>query len=151
MDHQTIAANQRQQAELYGRPLGDIVREVTRAFGLSQARLAEALGMSAPMLSLLASGQRVKIGNPQSVTRLRALLELVPHAAGMSPQERAHHVEAIAGITTTMSHTGPNPELARALAAVGNRQALLAAAGAAAPHSQALAALLQTAAEQPGA
>jgi transcriptional regulator with XRE-family HTH domain len=68
--------NQAEQARLYGEPLGDLLRELGSLLGLSQGRLAEVLGVSAPMLSQLASGHRVKLGNPTAVSRLQRLMEL---------------------------------------------------------------------------
>lgn len=144
----TIEANLRQQAELYGRPLGEIVREVTTALGTSQAHVAEVLGMSAPMLSQLSSGRRVKIGNPQAVSRLQALVELAPHAARMSPADREAALASIAASATTIT-SAPTSGLPAQLRALAGPDALLAAAAAAAPLSPALATLLRQAAEVP--
>lgn len=66
--------NRREQARLYGAPLGDLVTEVGDLLGLSQARIARLVGISAPMVSQLASGHRVKIGNPTAVVRLQHLV-----------------------------------------------------------------------------
>lgn len=68
--------NQAEQLRLYGAPLGDLLRDVGSVLGLSQGRLAALLGLSAPMVSQLASGHRVKIGNPTAVSRLQRLVEL---------------------------------------------------------------------------
>ena len=48
---------------------------VREAYGLSQRALAQTLGLSAPMLSQLASGQRIKIGSPAVYARLVMLEE----------------------------------------------------------------------------
>ncbi|HWD82863.1 MAG TPA: DNA-binding protein [Kribbella sp.] len=74
------AQNVQQQVELYGEPLGEVVRRVTGALDLTQGGLAQVLGLSAPMLSQLVSAQRVKIGNPAVVSRLRAVSELADAA-----------------------------------------------------------------------
>ena len=66
--------NRAEQARLYGAPLGDLVAEVGRVLDLSQARIARLLGISAPMVSQLASGHRLKIGNPTAVVRLQMLV-----------------------------------------------------------------------------
>ncbi len=66
--------SQQEQARLYGAPLGALVAEVGDVLGLSQARTAALMGISAPMLSQLASGHRVKIGNPSAVLRLSQLV-----------------------------------------------------------------------------
>jgi transcriptional regulator with XRE-family HTH domain len=74
----------------YGEPLGELFRRLIGDLGLNQARLAGVLGLSAPMLSQLMSGQRAKIGNPAVVQRLQALQEL----AGEVAEERAGVMEA---------------------------------------------------------
>lgn len=75
------AHNLQQQVELYGEPLGVTVRRVAPLLGLTQGALAHVIGLSAPMLSQLMSAQRVKIGNPAVVSRLRAVAELAELAA----------------------------------------------------------------------
>jgi predicted transcriptional regulator len=69
------------QRSWYGEPLGDVFRRLIADLGLNQARLAGVLGLSAPMLSQLMSGQRAKIGNPAVVQRLQALQELAGQVA----------------------------------------------------------------------
>ncbi|MCZ7417696.1 MULTISPECIES: helix-turn-helix domain-containing protein [unclassified Streptomyces] len=64
------------QSAWYGEPLGTLFRRLIDDLGLNQARLASVLGLSAPMLSQLMSGQRAKIGNPAVVQRVQALQEL---------------------------------------------------------------------------
>ena len=59
--------NVEQQRALYGEPLADTAARVMGALGLTQARLAQVLQISAPMMSQLISAQRVKIGNPAVV------------------------------------------------------------------------------------
>lgn len=71
-----IEANTRAQAELYGEPLGIIVRRCVQTLGVTQARMASLLGISAPMLSQLVNGHRVKIGNPAAVARLQAAYDI---------------------------------------------------------------------------
>lgn len=89
-------AGREQQTRLYGAPLGDTVRTVTAALGISQAAVARTLGVSAPMLSQLVSGQRVKLGNPQAVQRLQSLLRLVEEVrGGLAHNEVAARLEAI--------------------------------------------------------
>ncbi|MGW3243302.1 helix-turn-helix domain-containing protein [Streptomyces sp. NPDC001070] len=70
------------QRTWYGEPLGVLFRRLMESLGLNQARLAGVLGLSAPMLSQLMSGQRAKIGNPAVVQRLQALQELAGEVAG---------------------------------------------------------------------
>src|SRR4051812_32479899 len=52
-----------QQVDIYGETWADRLGRLLRAYNLSQAKLASVIGLSAPMLSQLISGQRVKISN----------------------------------------------------------------------------------------
>jgi predicted XRE-type DNA-binding protein len=61
------------QLEWYGEPLGERFRRLLDRLDLSQAQLAAVLGLSAPMLSQLMSGQRAKISNPAVLSRLLQL------------------------------------------------------------------------------
>ncbi|GAA3373302.1 DNA-binding protein [Streptomyces sannanensis] len=69
------------QRSWYGESLGALFRRLIDDLGLNQARLAAVLGLSAPMLSQLMSGQRAKIGNPAVVQRVQALQELAVQVA----------------------------------------------------------------------
>lgn len=69
------------QRNWYGEPLGALFRRLIDDLGLNQARLAGVLGLSAPMLSQLMSGQRAKIGNPAVVQRVQLLQDLAGQAA----------------------------------------------------------------------
>lgn len=69
------------QRNWYGEPLGALFRKLIDDLGLNQARLAGVLGLSAPMLSQLMSGQRAKIGNPAVVQRVQLLQELAAQVA----------------------------------------------------------------------
>ncbi|GEL26475.1 hypothetical protein PSU4_54290 [Pseudonocardia sulfidoxydans NBRC 16205] len=73
-----IAAAQERQRELYGAPVGERVRRITGGLGVTQGRLARALGLSPAMLSQLVSGRRVKIGDPAVLGRLMLLDARVP-------------------------------------------------------------------------
>ncbi|MQY12686.1 hypothetical protein SRB5_28230 [Streptomyces sp. RB5] len=105
-----------QQRGWYGEPLGVLFRRLIEDLGLNQARLAGILGISAPMLSQLMSGQRAKIGNPAVVQRVQALQELAREVSvgGVSAAEAASRMDAIrknAGgavlsTTTTSTATG---------------------------------------------
>lgn len=75
MGEAAFRQNQELQRELYGEPLGDRLRRLQAALAVTQARLAEALGVSPTMLSQLISGRRVKIGNPAVLARLVLLDE----------------------------------------------------------------------------
>ncbi|MET7286734.1 DNA-binding protein [Streptomyces sp. NPDC005573] len=69
------------QRNWYGEPLGALFRKLIDDLGLNQARLAAVLGLSAPMLSQLMSGQRAKIGNPAVVQRVQLLQDLAAQVA----------------------------------------------------------------------
>jgi transcriptional regulator with XRE-family HTH domain len=82
-----VQRNIAQQREWYGEPLGDRVRRLVVAYDVSQANLAEVLGISAPMLSQVMSGRRAKIGNPAVLARLIMLERkvLTPGVAAGEP------------------------------------------------------------------
>ncbi|WP_433007572.1 DNA-binding protein [Kribbella sp. CA-294648] len=101
--------NLRQQTELYGEPLGVLMRRIAGTLGLTQARLAEAIGLSAPMLSQLMSGQRVKIGNPAVVSRLHRLDLLVHRVTeeGLAEPQIAIELDDIRGSTGAFTRSTP--------------------------------------------
>lgn len=72
----SVEENIEAQRTAYGEPLSEVFGRVKQALEMNQSELAGILGMSAPMLSQLNSGQRVKIGNPAVLQRLQALDEL---------------------------------------------------------------------------
>jgi transcriptional regulator with XRE-family HTH domain len=83
-----LIENQERQRELYGAPLGERVRRLTGALGISQAKLARTLGMSPAMLSQLVSARRVKIGDPAVLARM-LLLDQRCHGLRSTPADRA--------------------------------------------------------------
>jgi transcriptional regulator with XRE-family HTH domain len=87
-----IAENRDRQRALYGAPLGERVRRLTGLLRVSQARLARALGLSPAMLSQLASGRRVKIGDPAVLARL---LVLDQRCRGLAERPSGAAVEAL--------------------------------------------------------
>ncbi len=89
-DHKIVQRNLALQREWYGEPLGDRVRDLVVAFDVSQAQLAEVLGISAPMLSQVMSGRRAKIGNPAVLARMMMLERKV-----LIPEVRARKPEAL--------------------------------------------------------
>ena len=94
-------ANREAQRELYGEPLGETFRRMLATFSLTQAQLAAVLGLSAPMLSQLMAGHRVKIGNPAVLERVRGLEQLssLESAVPMAPQEIAERLKAVSATT----------------------------------------------------
>jgi len=142
--------SQQEQARLYGAPLGELVDEVGATLGLSQARIAKLVGISAPMLSQLASGHRVKIGNPAAVVRLQHLLggardvaagrEEVADVVARLEDDRADQ------ILTRSSQMGSRrgaAEVQHLLRAVASAEELLAAAALLAEEHPGLAELLR--------
>ncbi len=117
-----------QQRALYGEPLADIAARVQSGLGLTQARLAELVGLSAPMLSQLIAGNRVKIGNPAVLHRLQALIELAAAASGLSPAELDERLRAIRDEQPTL--TGQRT------AELAPRASLIAALAQAAPAAE---------------
>lgn len=97
------SSNLAQQRALYGEPLRDLADRVMTALGLTQGRLAEALGLSAPMLSQLLSGRRVKIGNPAVVHRLQSLLDLADEAPGLTASQVAERVASVRDVQGTLT------------------------------------------------
>ncbi len=142
--------NVEHQRALYGEPLADTAARVMGALGLTQARLAQVLQISAPMMSQLISAQRVKIGNPAVVHRLQSLSELAGQAAGMTADEVTERLETIRDEQATM--TGLTVPVARASTAAAELRAVAAPqelrALADATTNVALAALLRSAADR---
>lgn len=154
MSSPNIEANRQQQTALYGAPLGDLAQGVMAATGLSQRGLSQVLGLSAPMLSQLMSGRRIKIGNPTVVARLQELMLLQDKASELSPEELQEQLAWIRQSQVTLTDTAvqraPDTELAvEVLAATGDAQALRTAAQALDPEHP-LAQLLASAAELAG-
>ncbi|QXE35788.1 MULTISPECIES: helix-turn-helix domain-containing protein [Streptomyces] len=94
---ETTARARELQRSWYGEPLGALFRRLIDDLGLNQARLAAVLGLSAPMLSQLMSGQRAKIGNPAVVQRVQALQDLASQVAdgSVSAGEATDRMEEI--------------------------------------------------------
>lgn len=121
------ATNRAEQARLYGAPLEDVFDELTEAYGVSRGNLARVLGLSAPMLSQLASAHRVKMGNPASVRRLQLLVGLLPEvrAGRRAAVEALRSVEAeepgqVLTRTTEVTAVQGAAEIRRLLATVAS-------------------------------
>lgn len=128
----TTTEAREQQRALYGAPLAELASDVMTALGLNQGRLAEALGLSAPMLSQLMSGQRVKIGNPAVVHRLQLLLDLARSSSSLSPAEVAARLAEIREEQSTLTGVGgDDTHTVRALASSSTPAQLESAAAAA--------------------
>jgi transcriptional regulator with XRE-family HTH domain len=102
-----VSRNREHQAAIYGEPLRAVFDRVGEHLGLTQARVARILGLSAPMLSQLAGGHRVKIGNPAAVQRLQALVALAGGVAAgrIIPGEVEARLAEIASQSAVMTHS----------------------------------------------
>jgi transcriptional regulator with XRE-family HTH domain len=81
MDDGVLGANRTEQVRLYGSTIADVVADLTAALNVSQNRLAQIIGISAPMLSQLATGHRVKVGNPVVLQKIMRLQSRLPELA----------------------------------------------------------------------
>ena len=133
-------ANREKQRELYGAPLADIAARITGALGLTQARLAAVMGVSAPMLSQLLSGHRTKLSNPASVARLAALNDLVEVAPTLTRGELEERLSGIQETQVTLTSTPLPGEVVAELRRLAGPEELmrLAALTTSAPLAQAL-------------
>ncbi|WP_298583373.1 DNA-binding protein [uncultured Kocuria sp.] len=131
--------NIEQQVKLYGQPLSERFGTVVQAYGITQRRLAEVLGLSAPMLSQLNSGRRIKIGNPAVYERLVMLEQRIgaPEieetlAAVEASQPVLSTTQIQAGIhsetnaVAALAHVVPRHELEAALDLLGETAPTLA-------------------------
>lgn len=121
-----LTDNVARQQELYGAGIGECLRRITGSLGLSQAAVARTTGISAPMLSQLASGHRIKIGNPHAAARFFSLLQLVDEVGtGLAHEQVATRVAEISREETTpltgtreASATATPPDVAAAVSGV---------------------------------
>ncbi|HLU54672.1 MAG TPA: XRE family transcriptional regulator [Pseudonocardia sp.] len=161
-----IVENRERQRELYGAPLGERVRRITGALGISQARLARTLGISPAMLSQLVSARRVKIGDPAVLARL---LLLDQRCRGLPPPIDRGVVDGLLAEVAEARwqwnagpgprgprREGPRPVVHRGVSAaavlrrVSDPARLAAAAAALGPAFPELAEVLRQAASRPG-
>lgn len=118
-DEATIAANRQAQRDLYGDTLEARISALTRTYGVSQRRLAQALGISAPMLSQLISARRVKMGNTLAYERMVTLETRAHEITDPGTAEDVLQQVAASDVATTLQmRTRPAPEHSETLAAV---------------------------------
>lgn len=98
----TAQGDSSRQVELYGEPWSVRLTRLLQAYRLSQAKLGAAIGLSAPMVSQLMSGQRVKISNPAVFGRIVRLEEQLS-APGIVAGDPA----AIAGVLAEIATARP--------------------------------------------
>ena len=105
MSEEVVMRNRALQSEWYGEPLGDRFRRLLDRLTLSQAQLADVLGLSAPMISQLMSGVRAKISNPAVLARLAVVEQLAadPAFVVMPPAARADELARLVHETPTGS------------------------------------------------
>ena len=107
MSDDVVVRNRTLQTEWYGEPLGDRFRRLLDRLTLSQAQLADVLGLSAPMISQLMSGVRAKISNPAVLARLAVVEQLAadPAFVVLPPAARAEELARLVHETPTNSST----------------------------------------------
>lgn len=77
-----VTQTRARQTELYGEPLHDVLGRCAHALHLTQAKMSAYLGISAPMLSQLINGHRIKIGNPAAAQRLQWMTQIARQVDG---------------------------------------------------------------------
>ncbi len=143
-------ANRRAQAEMYGEPLGDLIGRCAAILGLTQARVAKLLGISAPMLSQLINAHRIKIGNPAAVHRLQAMYAAAQRVAAneLEPEAAVRELEAergAEGVVTQSSTAGDSTAVVRnVFRAAGSAEEYASAADLLRGSHPSIAALLET-------
>ena len=149
MDEPDEARNRDAQQRLYGQPLGVLLRRYAAALQVTQARLADLLGVSAPMLSQLSNGRRVRFGNPAAVQRLQAMESAVRQleAGELTPEDAVERLESNRDsdvFTSTRSLDEPGLSVVRRVfAAAGTRDEHAVAADALAADHPRIAELLR--------
>lgn len=142
-----------EQRALYGEPLAARFQRLLVAYGIPQSKLAAVIGLSAPMLSQLMNAQRVKISNSDVFARMVRLEEIATERAGDRASLTAGLAEVVGSrpvlSTQQRAHTEGGRAASVAYLADFEAAALRAAAVAAAEQGDAaLAAVLDSAAEQ---
>lgn len=130
-----VARNRRAQTEVYGEPLHALLGRCSTALALTQGRIANLLGVSAPMLSQLANGHRAKLGNPAASQRLQQMRELlidveagrVDAADAVDRLERNRTADLFT-MTTQQETTGTVREIQEIFRATASATEFLAAA-----------------------
>lgn len=102
-----VEANRAAQRDIYGEPLGVVVDRCRAVLGVTQARIAALLGISAPMLSQLITGHRIKIGNPSAVQRLRVMVEACDEVSNgtIGVPSAIERIEAAGGVGEVLTGT----------------------------------------------
>ncbi|MFT3943173.1 MAG: helix-turn-helix transcriptional regulator [Ancrocorticia sp.] len=103
------------QVDLYGATWASRFQTLRAAYGLSQGSLAATVGLSAPMVSQLVSGQRVKISNPSVLARIVRLEECLsdPGIAAGDKNAIAAVLDSVASSTPVLRTTSTPTESER--------------------------------------
>ncbi|MEP6560006.1 MAG: XRE family transcriptional regulator [Nakamurella sp.] len=122
---QSISA---QQVEIYGERWADRFGRLLRAYEIPQAKLAAVIGVSAPMISQLISGQRVKISNPAVYGRIVELEKQLARPAMLSadPAARARVLAEITASNPSLTTRSTEKAVASATLTPDNEQDRLA-------------------------
>ena len=82
---------------LYGEPLSNLFGRLQEQLGVERGALADALGLSVPMIAALAGGDRTKVASPPALGRLHALraLAVAAHGGALDRDEVLAHIAAI--------------------------------------------------------
>ncbi len=147
-DEAVLARNLERQRQLYGEPLGERVRRLQNALGVSQARVARSLGISTAMLSQLISGRRVKIGDPNVLARLLLLDRHAGRAGGGEPLKAEALLDRVRDSRPDLGVPSGGSDPADALRGVATPAQLAAAANVLGPRFPAIAELLRRAAAE---
>jgi len=107
-DADTVRRNLDKQREYYGELFGERARRLVVGFDISQAKLAEVLGVSAPMLSQVMSGRRQKMANPAARARLVMLERTLQTARGARQlRDRLAEVREATAAAAVLSAAAP--------------------------------------------
>lgn len=130
-----VPRNRQAQTEVYGEPLHALLGRCSAALGLTQGRLANLLGVSAPMLSQLINGHRAKLGNPAAAQRLQHMRDLLidVEAGRMSVSDAVSQLERnrtadVFTMTTQQDAGGAVREIQEVFRATASAAEFLAAA-----------------------
>ena len=147
-DEPVSSENINQQIRLYGQPLSERFGAVVGAYGITQRRLAQVLGLSAPMLSQLISGRRIKIGNPTVYERLVMLEDGAGSADLESVLSRVEASQPVLSTSQIRTGVASHEDAAAALAAVVPAEELERALGVLGEATPVLATVLGAAEER---
>lgn len=103
--HENGGSAHDQQVALYGETWSERLARLTATYHLSQSRLAAVIGLSAPMLSQLITGRRVKMSNPAVYGRVVRLEQLQsdPRVSGGDAESIAEVLDEVAASSPVLT------------------------------------------------